>query len=302
MKKFTKDFSFLPSRVDQFFWESKEWFVKRDELMDFRFSGNKLRKLYSLLQTNPSKYTTLISFGGVQSNAMLSIAYMCNLKGWKFVYYVKKMPNWLKANPIGNLKLALELGMKMVEIPHLEFYNHITKICNNISEKTLFVPQGGACKLAKDGIQILAKEILSWKEDMGIDSFCVATPSGTGTTAFYLRLNLPKEIDVITTPVVGDKDTLLSQWKSLESNVDNLPEILNKLPKHPFARPKKEYLDVWLSLKDAGIEFDLVYAPKMWLELLEKIKNLKKPILYIHSGGITGNISQTEQYRYKGFF
>ena len=287
--------------MDQFFWEGKEWFVKRDELIDLRFSGNKLRKLYPLLHYCPDKYTTLISFGGAQSNAMLSIAYMCDLKGWEFIYYVKKMPKWLKANPTGNLKLALELGMKIVEIPHLEFYDHINSIRSNIPKDTVFVPQGGACKLAKEGVRILAEEILSWQREKGIDSFSVATPSGTGTTALYLRLNLPKEISVVTTPVVGDRDTLFSQWKSLEPNENNLPEILDKLPKHPFAQPKKEYLDVWLSLKEAGIEFDLVYAPKMWLELIENIEKLKKPVLYVHSGGVTGNISQIEQYRYKGF-
>jgi len=287
--------------VDQFFWKGKEWFVKRDELIDLRFSGNKLRKLYPLLQTDPDKYIKLISFGGAQSNAMLSIAYMCDLKGWEFIYYVKKMPKWLKANPTGNLKLALELGMKIVEVPHLEFYDHINSIRSNIPKDTVFVPQGGACKLAKEGVRILAEEILSWKREIGIDSFCVATPSGTGTTALYLRLNLPKEISVVTTPVVGDRDTLFSQWKSLEPNENNLPEILDKLPKHPFAKPKKEYLDVWVSLKDAGIEFDLVYAPKMWLELIENYDTLKKPVLYVHSGGVIGNISQIEQYRYKGF-
>jgi len=286
--------------VDQFFWEGKEWFVKRDELIDLRFSGNKLRKLYPLLQTDPDKYTTLISFGGAQSNAMLSIAYLCDLKGWEFIYYVKKMPKWLKVNPSGNLKLALELGMKIVEIPHLEFYDHINRVRCNISKDTVFVPQGGADKLAKEGVRILAEEILSWKKEKGIDSFCVATPSGTGTTALYLRRYLPKEISVVTTPVVGDSDTLLSQWKSLEPGTLNLPEILEKLPKHPFAKPKKEYFDVWVSLKESGIEFDLVYAPKMWLELIEIYETLKKPLLYVHSGGIIGNISQIEQYRYKG--
>ena len=288
--------------MDQFFWKGKEWFVKRDELIDLRFSGNKLRKLYPLLQTDPKEISTLISFGGAQSNAMLSIAYLCDLKGWEFIYYVKKMPKWLKEAPSGNLKLALELGMKIVEIPHLEFYDHINRVRSNIPEDAVFVPQGGACKLAKDGVRILAEEILSWKKENGIDSFSVATPSGTGTTALYLRQYLPKEISVVTTPVVGDRDTLISQWKSLEPDRENLPEILGNLPKHPFAKPKKEYLDAWLSLKESGIEFDLVYAPKMWLELIESYETLKKPVLYVHSGGIIWNISQIEQYRYKGFF
>jgi len=300
--KSIKDFSFLPSRVERFLFKDKEWFIKRDDLIDLRFSGNKLRKLYTLLQTNPNKYTTLISFGGVQSNAMLSLAHLCKIKGWEFIYYVKKMPKWLKANPIGNLKLALELGMKIVEISHLNFYDYIDKIRNNTSKNTIFIPQGGASKIAKEGIQVLAKEILSWKEDMGLDSFCVATPSGTGTTALYLRQYLPKKIDVVTASIVGDKYTLYSQWNKLEPNVDNLPKILDKLPKHPFAKPKKEYFDIWLSLRESGIEFDLIYAPKMWLELIESYNILKKPILYIHSGGTIGNISQIEQYRYKGIF
>jgi 1-aminocyclopropane-1-carboxylate deaminase/D-cysteine desulfhydrase-like pyridoxal-dependent ACC family enzyme len=292
--------TFPPSRVDAFCWKGREWFVKRDDLIDPRFSGNKLRKLYTLLQTDPDRYTTLVSYGGAQSNAMLSLAYLAHLKGWKFIYHIKTMPRWLAQNPTGNLKSALDLGMKLVEIPHMEFYSYVGILRNDLSDDTIFVSQGGAEKIAEEGIRILAEEILSWRDENGIGTCSVATPSGTGTTALYLRRHLPKEIEVLTTPVIGDRDTLLAQWHKLEPDEHLLPKILEYWPKHPFAKPKKRYLDAWRSLKRSGIVFDLVYAPKMWLELLNACEHLKKPILYIHSGGVDGNISQIEKYRYNG--
>ncbi|BDY13778.1 hypothetical protein HCR_20900 [Hydrogenimonas cancrithermarum] len=241
-----------------------------------------------------------MSYGGSQSNAMLSLAYLAKSKGWDFVYYVKKLPDWLAKNPTGNLKLALDLGMKAVEIPHSEFYGRIEDVRSTLSDDTLLVAQGGAEKIAEEGVRLLAKEILSWANRKGIGSCSVATPSGTGTTALYLRRHLPKEIEVLTTPVVGDRDTLLAQWHELEPDEPFLPKILEHWPKHPFAKPKKCYFDAWHSLKRSGVEFDLVYAPKMWLELLSAYENLQKPILYIHSGGVSGNMSQIEHYRYSG--
>jgi len=42
-----------------------------------------------------------------------------------------------------------------------------------------------------------------------------------------------------------------------------------------------------------GIEFDLLYAPGMWKALLEQTS---EDILYIHSGGVTGNESMLKRY------
>ena len=292
--------TFPPSRVEPFFWKGHQWFVKRDDLIDPRFSGNKLRKLYTLLQTDPNRYTTLMSYGGAQSNAMLSLAYLAHLKGWHFIYYVKMLPKWLADNPTGNLQLALELGMELVQLPHTQFYEEIATIRNRCTNDVIFVSQGGAEKIAKEGIRVLADEILAWQRLNSLTTFTVATPSGTGTTALYLRDYLSKEIDVVTTPIVGDRETLWAQWQQLEPNQKFYPHILDHYPKHPFAQPKKEYLQTWQSLKEARILFDLIYAPKMWLELLTAYHKLKTPILYVHSGGVTGNISQIEKYRYKG--
>ncbi|BBG66233.1 pyridoxal phosphate-dependent deaminase, putative [Hydrogenimonas sp.] len=294
------DLSFRASDVEPFRWRGLDFFVKRDELIDPRFSGNKLRKLYSLFKIESGSVEKVVSYGGSQSNAMLSIAYLCAMKGWRFVYYSKKLPSWLQRAPSGNLERSLELGMDLRQLPASNFYESIGRIREELGEKELFVPQGGADPMAGAGVKLLAEEIMEWAEREGYESFSVATPSGTGTTALYLREALPERVEVVTTPVVGDEEILKAQWRKLAPGAASLPKILFTFGKHPFARPHPLFYETWRSLKESGIEFDLIYAPKMWIELQRAYDRLRKPLLYVHSGGVSGNVSQLHQYSFRG--
>ena len=286
--------------MDRFSVGGRSFFVKRDDLTDPRYSGNKLRKLTTLLTLPPHRYTTLVSYGGAQSNAMLSIAYLARAKGWDFHYYCKTLPERLKSDPQGNLKRALELGMNLHEVAHEGFYEQIASIRNACRGGALFIPRGGADPIAEAGVKRLADEIVAWMEEEGLEHLTVATPSGTGTTALYLRKYLPGGVEVVTTPVVGDEEVLRRQWRALEPE-GPFPVILHATGKWPFAKPRREYLDIWKRLEAAGIAFDLIYAPKMWLELLKARERLKELVLYVHSGGVSGNETQLEKYRYKGW-
>ncbi len=294
------DLTYRASEVEPFRWEGHDFFVKRDDLIDPRFSGNKLRKLYSLFKLPDHTLKRVVSYGGAQSNAMLSIAYLAAMKGWEFVYYAKKLPKWLERDPSGNLKRALELGMVLHQLEPRNFYEEIESVRKESGTDELFVPQGGADPAAREGVALLASEILEWARRSGYERFSVATPSGTGTTALYLREALPERVEVLTTPVVGDEETLFAQWRRLEPDAASLPKILFSFGKHPFAKPHPQFLKIWESLKGSGIEFDLVYAPKMWLELKTAYGRLPKPVVYVHSGGVSGNVSQLRQYSYRG--
>jgi len=294
------DLAFTASPVEPFSWRGLDFFVKRDDLIDSRFSGNKFRKLYSLFKLKKESVKRVVSYGGAQSNAMLSIAYLAAMKGWEFDYYVKSIPTWLENDPTGNLKRALELGMRLHQLGTEEFYDSIESIRSQSLDGDLFIPQGGADPVAIEGVRILASEILEWADGKGLESFCVATPSGTGTTALYLRKSLPENIKVVTTPVVGDEKILRAQWHKLEPDLTIYPDILFMFGKHQFAKPHPAFLQIWNSLKDSGIEFDLVYAPKMWYELEKSYDRLPKPILYLHSGGVSGNVSQLQNYAFRG--
>ena len=284
--------NFPSSPISKISLDGRDFYVKRDELTDPYLAGNKYRKLYTLLKIPSFKYNTIISYGGTQSNAMLAIASMCQKKDWEFFYYTKPVSDTQKAQNNGNLFIAKKLGMKHIEIPQEEYKNYIASLRVNLDEKTFIVDQGGAVKEAKEGIEVLAEEIK--KASTSVRS--LATPSGTGTTALFLALAL-REFKVYTTPCVGDVEYLKNQMRALHSLPDNLV-ILEPKKKYHFAKPYPEFLAIQQKLLQEGIEFDLLYSPSLWLSLIEQTN---EEVLYIHSGGITGNESMLERYKNKGF-
>jgi len=162
----------------------------------------------------------------------------------------------------------------------------------NLDEKTFIIDQGGAVEEAKLGLEVLADEI----KNSGLGVKSLATPSGTGTTALYLALSLP-EYRVYTTPCVGDTSYLKEQMSALHEIPKNLT-ILEPQKKYHFAKPYREFLEMQQKLLEAGVEFDLVYAPSLWKCLIEQTD---EEIIYIHSGGVSGNESMMHRYRQKGF-
>jgi len=182
--------------------------------------------------------------------------------------------------------------MKHVEIEHNFYKDFIASLRFNLDEKTFIIDQGGATKEAKEGLEVLAKEIK--EQNPHVKS--LATPSGTGTTALFLALSLP-EFRVYTTPCVGDSIYLKEQMRALHPLPSNLI-ILEPKKKYHFAKLYREFFEIQQKLFSAGVAFDLIYAPSMWMTLLEQTK---EEILYIHSGGVSGNESMLARYRQKGF-
>ncbi len=282
------------SPISKIILEGREFFVKRDDLIDPFLAGNKYRKLYTLLKTPNNTYNTIISYGGTQSNAMLAIAAMCEKKNWQFIYYTKKLSATQKNTLDGNYAQALSLGMKHIEIENEYYRNFIASLHVELDTKTFLIDQGGAVEAAKQGLEVLAKEIR--QQNKITDLKAVATPSGTGTTALFLALALP-EYTVYTTPCVGNATYLREQMQALAEIPQNLI-ILQPKRKYHFAKPYKEFYTIYKNLYATGIEFDLLYAPAMWQTLLEQTN---EKIMYIHSGGVSGNGSMLTRYAKKGF-
>ncbi|MBU0720770.1 1-aminocyclopropane-1-carboxylate deaminase [bacterium] len=268
--------------------DGRTFLVKRDDLIDPFLAGNKYRKLYTLLQTPSKTFNKIISYGGTQSNAMLAIAAMCKSKNWEFVYYTTSVGDAQKKQNIGNFAHAIGLGMKHRELQPQYYKEYIASLRINLDEKTYIIDQGGADRSAKEGLSVLAKEI----RDSNLDVKSLATPSGTGTTALFLALALP-EYKVYTTPCVGDALYLQEQMRALHEIPENLI-ILEPAKKYHFAKPYEEFFTLYKRLlQESKIEFDLLYAPGMWKVLLEQTQ---EQILYIHSGGVSGNESMLRRY------
>ena len=288
----------LPSRVDTVNFRGRSFYIKRDDLIDPCLSGNKYRKLYTLTQLPSNTYTKVISYGGGQSNAMLSIACLCRAKGWEFHYYTKSLPSYLKENLEGNLAQAVSLGMVLHEVTHDNYEAKVSELKSLDEKETLVISQGGADEVASLGIEVLAEEINLWKKENQLEKLIVVLPSGTGSTSLYLKAFLEEDIELYTVVLVGDEDFQLEQWKRLSNGP--YPKILPSAKKK-FAKPYDEYLEMYTELKqEMNIEFDLIYAPKTWIKISEQLLDEKAEILYIHTGGVSGNATMLARYEHKG--
>ncbi len=277
------------SPIQSFNFLNQTFYIKRDDLLSRDFSGNKARKFAFFLHNKPN-VKQIISYGSNQSNAMYSLSVLAKILHVKFIYVCNHIPSFLKENPIGNYQKALENKMEILtsENPY-EYAKNLT--CKN----SLFIKEGGAMKEAEFGIKMLADEINEWAKDKIYDIYL---PSGTGTTALYLQKHT--HLKVFTNPCVGDEEYLKKQFLELESNPKTHPIILNPPKKYHFGRIKIELFYMYEKLKkDTGIEFDLLYDPVGWLSIKEHISLFENPILYIHQGGILGNVSLLQRYAKK---
>jgi len=285
--------------------------VKRDDLLDEYFSGNKARKLRYYLEHSFPVVSNVISYGSVQSNSLLSMSALAKLKSWQLVFYVHNIPKWLENNPIGNYAQALKLGAKVIPWSIEDKQNSFSSINDFIQNKesncckdTLFIPEGGHCERAKYGLEKLASEIENYCLQEKIKQMLIMLPSGTGTTALFLNSFLRhSKIDfkVLTCACVGDDEYLKKQFNELSSNAKDWPIILPVKKKHHFGKLYKEHHELWLELKhQTNVEFDLLYDPLGWRCLLDYLQdNPHENILYIHQGGLIGNQSMLARYKRK---
>jgi 1-aminocyclopropane-1-carboxylate deaminase/D-cysteine desulfhydrase-like pyridoxal-dependent ACC family enzyme len=153
---------------------------------------------------------------------------------------------------------------------------------------------------AEAGKSQLAQEIINWHTDNM--PLTVVLPSGTGTTSLYLQKYLYQQqtnIQVVTCAVVGDSSYLSLQWQQLEHDFNYYPKIISLAKKYHFGNLYVDAYNIWNELCESGIEFDLLYDPYGWMVVVELLKQGHNNILYIHQGGIHGNLSMHPRYQRK---
>lgn len=286
---------------------NKTLFIKRDDLLHKDFSGNKARKFYYFLKNDFPNIKKIISYGSAQANSLYSLSVLAKIKDVKLDFYVNHISSFLKQNPQGNYKAALENGANIIEKSSDNIQEFIEE--NLLDEQTLFIEEGGRIKEAQYGIKILAEEIRIWAEEnniQDINRLKIVLPSGTGTTALFLQKNLPFE--VLSVACVGGSEYLKKQFLHLEKDEKYHPTIITMPKKYHFGKLYKEFYQIWQELKkDTDIEFDLLYDPLGFLalssaKLFEKTSaetNHENIILYIHQGGLLGNETMLERYKRK---
>jgi 1-aminocyclopropane-1-carboxylate deaminase/D-cysteine desulfhydrase-like pyridoxal-dependent ACC family enzyme len=282
---------FTPSPFEKHSFRGREIYVKRDDALHVDFSGNKARKFHWFLNQKFLHVKRVVSYGSNQSNAMYSLSVLARMRGWEFVYFCNQIPSFLKENPIGNYKYALENGMKIFESEQRREDAYMYR-----ADSDLVIEEGGRQKEAEFGVKILAEELKSDIEKEGIKTPYIYLPSGTGTTALFLQKNLP--FRVFTSSTVGDDEYLKEQFE--EVSFDSFPTILSSQKKYHYGKLYRELYELWLELqKDMGITFDLMYDPVGWKKFLLHVDEIEGTPIYIHQGGIIGNESMLKRYERK---
>ncbi len=276
--------------------DNKKFIIMRDDLSHPIFSGNKARKLAYILKL-PQDFKhikTIVSFGGNQSNFMYALSQLAKLMGWHFEYWVKPLPKFLASSPNGNLQLSLKNGMQLQTTQEEMTLDNIKSKYNN-SDGLYFFDQGGRDNNAEIGIRELATEIKNYCLDNNIKQYTVIVASGTGTTALYLEKHLPNK--VYTVACVGDNKYLKQQFNSVDSTIAH-PQILQNKSKTNFGQLNVDFYNIYKKLLlETDIEFDLLYDPTTWIYMLDSYNQLPKPIIYIHCGGTSGNITMLNRYK-----
>ncbi|WP_096021263.1 1-aminocyclopropane-1-carboxylate deaminase [Campylobacter lanienae] len=277
-------------KIEPIYFKGRRFWILRDDLISGEFNGNKARKLAYFLNLNP--INRFISHGSSQSNAMYSISVLAKMRGVKFLYFTHHICNFLLKNPCGNYAAALKNGMEI----HLS--DNPSQSAKNECKysQDIFIPEGVAMSEAELGFKEQAKIIMDFAKKNGI-KFDIFLPSGTGCSAAFLAKNLD-DMAVWTTPCVGDSDYLKREILSLDpfSKVN----ILNPPKKYHFGKIYAEIYAIYKELLDScGVEFELLYDGVGWLTLMANLDIFKGEILYIHQGGMLGNITLLDRYRRK---
>lgn len=284
---------FSPSAFEPRFFHNRTFYLKRDDLLHPDFSGNKARKFYYFLAHAFPHIKRVVSSGSNQSNAMYSLSVLARLKGWEFIYVCDHVPSFLKTNPIGNYQAALKNGMRLIESATRE----VTAL-EYLNETSLHVSEGGRQREAEEGIKGLADELKVDVQKAGLKEPYLFLPSGTGTTALFLQKHLP--FPVFTCNTVGNNAYLQKQWEMVAPSLEKYPMILEGSKKYHYGKLYIELYVLWRELKDEmGVEFDLVYDPVGWSVFLEHLPTLQGEPIYLHQGGLLGNVSMEERYKRK---
>ncbi|MEM7535794.1 MAG: D-cysteine desulfhydrase family protein [Chloroflexota bacterium] len=283
-------------------------YLKRDDLTDLAFGGDKPRKLeYELVQAVELKADTLVTCGSMQSNhARLTTAAARKLGMDCVVVLSHDQYEQIQ----GNLLTVYLMGARVEvirDVDHwdLEKYGHA--ICDDLraSGKTpYYVPVSGSTPRSSLGYVRGALELLAQLPEQGRELDAVYTPFGTGGTFTAMMLTF-RQLG-IECPFFGISvnrkeptchENLNHWWTELCKLLSLDParskgsyELHDEFIGPDYGYPTEAGLDAIMRMASTeGILLDPVYSGKVFSGLLAHVNEGRWPsdstILMLHSGG-----------------
>lgn len=262
-------------------------FIKREDLIHPKISGNKFWKLFfnvnQYLESKPEK-PLLISFGGAFSNHIASVSAFGKQFDIPTIGIIRgnELENNWQENP--TLSEASKNGMQFFFVSR-EDYQNKEKLTQKFSEKypnALIIPEGGSNEMAVKGVQYMLGN-----DTKDFDYLCTAV--GTGGTIAGISKFAEENQKVVGIKVVKD-DSLqktISEW-SRRSNFDLVDADENRYGK--ITDGNIRFIN-WFYEK-YEIPLDPIYTGKMMQKIFDLAQKDFFPkgskILAFHTGGLQG--------------
>lgn len=260
-------------------------FIKREDLIHPKISGNKFWKLFfnvnQYLESNPEN-PLLITFGGAFSNHVASVSAFGKEFGIPTIGIIRgnELENNWQNNP--TLSEASKNGMQFFFVSR-EDYQNKEKLIVQFSKKypnALIIPEGGSNEMAVKGVQYMLGN-----DTKDFDYLCTAV--GTGGTIAGISKFAEENQKVVGIKVVKD-DSLqktISEW-SRRSNFDLVDADENRYGK--ITDGNIRFIN-WFYEK-YEIPLDPIYTGKMMQKIFDLAEKDFFPkgskILALHTGGL----------------
>ncbi|MGD2065910.1 MAG: D-cysteine desulfhydrase family protein [Candidatus Bathyarchaeota archaeon] len=283
-------------------------FVKRDDMTDLAYGGNKARKLEFLFADAKNKGAdTMISVGAIQSNCACMVASASRRLGMKPVLVlVGKEPDV----PDGNLLLDKLLS---ADIHFIEEYGpHVEEYMNKLAEEykakghnPYVVPAGASVPSTVPGYALAMEELVNQFKEIGEKLDAVVCACGTGGTQAGLIFGaklLDSETKILGASVFASKADASNTVSRLvngaaelfDVNLSIAPEdvtVFDDYIKEGYGILNNDVTEALkLVAKTEGIFIDPVYTGKAMVMLIDLIKKsyFKKDdnVVFFHTGGL----------------
>lgn len=284
--------------------EGYELYIKRDDLIDPLISGNKWRKLkYQLAEAQHQHKKTLVSFGGAYSNHLLALASASAKFGFKSVAFVRGEE---VRKPSETLLLCEMLGMELMYVNREDYKNKSTLFENYFGKNsdTYFIDEGGFSALGALGCEEIISELTEEFTDIFIAAGTACTSAGILNAIHKNKLNTHLH-SVVVHNGLEEITTNLAQLLLPDTRY-SLPDTQYSLLATPeygrYAKHTDELLQFCLDFqRNTGILLDPVYTAKAlakcykWMQENPSTNTVKK-ILFVHTGGLLGNLGKMQAF------
>jgi 1-aminocyclopropane-1-carboxylate deaminase len=262
-------------------------FMKRDDQIHPFVSGNKWYKLkYNIEAFKASNHSKLVTFGGAYSNHLIATAATCAAQGIKCLGVVRG--DELNSHSNFVLRLCKEFGMELSFVTRNSYKDQQTLSETYEKEGFFVIPEGGENILGRKGCEEIVSEVSKYDH--------IILPVGTATTLAGVVNGSKGHSHVHGISAVGDAAYLndrITMWTNYKNWTLHTAYSFGGFGRYDQEQVKfnQEFV------QQTGILLDPVYTGKMIRGIYElinqKLINRNQVVLCIHTGGLTGLLSET---------